>query len=72
MNIQLNDNNCRINFKDMVMSTNPPSLEQALLEVEPFELSQDVLDGKTKIQVEVERSLFKNVCQGWYNTCGKL
>ena len=60
MKIQTNGN-CSIDFTRMLISKNPPSLENALSSVTPFELSQDVIDGKTKITVDINKELMKDV-----------
>lgn len=60
LNITINDQKCKINFGDMIVSKATPSLKDALSSVTPFELSQDVISGKTKITVDIEKE-YNNV-----------
>ena len=53
MIIRVNDPNCRINFKDMCVSKNPPTLSESLSHITPFDLSEDVINGNTKIHVDI-------------------
>ena len=65
--IKTNDTKCKINFKDMRISNNPQSLKEALNSVTPFDWSNNVVRGKTKVIVDVLEDSNINVYKRWYN-----
>lgn len=55
--VKVNDSNCKINFAGMRHSQKPLSTQESLRDVKPFEISNDVMDGKNKIIVDARKDV---------------
>lgn len=53
IDFKLNNPDCKINFKKLMENAKIVSMEEALKDIEPFYVPEDVLAGKTKIVVTI-------------------
>lgn len=55
MNITINNKNNRINFEKMKASSVSKTISQALKDVKPYDVPYEVLTGKKKVEITIEK-----------------